>query len=407
VTNINAIYRNASAYASWGYNQGIVWIKGNFNSTYSKLPTIDAVKLRALNVVATGKTHLWQHRVGVLQVSLVGAALAILYYVWRNSPQRPHVEMKTSLNLATLSIAVPAKKLRPPNVTLTLCIDLSGSMKEHGRGEAVQRALNTLLDHAQKVVDTQGGAKISIAITGFNDKASLITPVTLLVPQNPVSTVKTQVAALKFSGGTDILAGFEKATDELVSAAKANTQASHTLILLTDGDSNIDGDRLARIHSTLREAKAQFFAIGVGDHKKDVVEGLTKGKQFAGTYIDTTKGGGTIETAIDQIYKQAIGSFRELELTSSIPGVNTWSVRGIPGVADNGNWKVKLGALEEGKRLETAIQIHGERLTVPLDLSSVTFYLSFTDTQGRTGRISLPWDPNTIIEPAIVSAAKF
>jgi hypothetical protein len=175
--------------------------------------------------------------------------------------------------------------------------------------------------------------------------------------------------------------------------------------LLTDGeDTSCDGTRLSALQAEIASLSAKLFAVGIGQtHSKEVLRQIATGKGFNGTYIDTATGGDSIGNTIATIYNQALSSFQELELSSSL-AAHTWSVNGMPSVIGKTESKSVLGALAEGRTLTKQIVIHGDRLKAPLDLSTVFFNLTFKDPKGRKGAIKLRWRPTPIIDPAIVSA---
>ncbi len=356
-----------------------------------------------------GKTFLWNHKEWILAGTVIGIVILKIVRYIKNRPQMPDVEMKTTLNLATLSIQIPKEKYLPPNVTLTFCIDTSQSMNTTERAGEVKKALGNLLKSAQGVVNKSAGAKISLAITGFNDTSSVVTPITELTSTNKKSEeIEKQVKNLKFDGSTSILNGLEGATKELKTMAKANRAATHVLILLTDAeDDTKDTQRLSSIQATIASTSAMFFAVGIGkDHQKDILKKIVTYRGLKGTYIDTTSGQDPIGSTVSKIYHQAIASFHELELTSPQLDAHAWSVINTPSAIENGQSKCKLGSLSEGKTLNKSITIHWDKLKDPLDLSTVSFTLTFTDPKGRKGQVSLPWNPTTTIDPAIVSAWK-
>ena len=65
-------------------------------------------------------------------------------------------------------------------------------------------------------------------------------------------------------GGTNILNGLTCATQELANAASIG--ASHSVILLSDGEDNETNDRtIIPIHAAIAQASAKLFAVGIGE----------------------------------------------------------------------------------------------------------------------------------------------
>ncbi len=384
------------------FNQCTTWAATNSRHAYSRLPTFEAAAAFARVFLYTrfnaGKSFIWTHKEAFAGGSILTVALAVIYYIWKNSPQMPTIELKSSLNFAKLTITNPINKPSPPNVRLIFCIDQSGSMSPEERGGAVKKGLNNVLEEAQKVVKNTRGAKIGIALTGFTEISEVIASMTYLSsdPNNKNSeALKQKIQTLHFDGTTNILAGLKGATQELDKIAKTGL-AKYVVVLLTDGEDTAD-NQFSSIHQIFVSKSAQLFAIGIGkEHKKDTLKQIANVK--GGTYIDTTAGQYTIESAISQIYQQAIASFDELELSAPQLDSTAWSVRERK--VENGT--CKLGALSEGKALQSLIRINEEQLKAPLDLSTVAFTLTFKDPRGINGTVSLPWNPTTIIDPAIV-----
>ncbi len=98
--------------------------------------------------------------------------------------------MVSSLNVAKLSIGMEKDVFVPPNVTLTFCVDTSGSMGDTNRSvedkreKAVKEGVNLVFDSAQKVVETINGAQIKIGIIGFNGSVRTICKPTLINQRN-------------------------------------------------------------------------------------------------------------------------------------------------------------------------------------------------------------------------------
>jgi Mg-chelatase subunit ChlD len=378
------------------------FLQNNFNCVYNTALSY----VPSTQQTDKAKAFLWNNKEVIIAGAVIGLAIWKIVHYIRNRPQLPDVEFDTSLNFAELTIKIPKEKSTPPNVTLTFCVDMSSSMKPDERAGEVKRALKTLLDNAQQVVTRSAEAKISIAITGFTDTSTLITQPTALASTSKKSEeIKKQVEALQFNGSTDILDGLAGTVQELKKMAKANRQASHYVVLLTDGEDNSCSEKkLQALQKEIASTSAKLFAIGIGQrHSKEILKAIATDNGFDGTYIDTTTGKDTIANTIAAIYNQAISSFQELELSCSL-AADTWSVNGKSSRTEKEQSKFLLGTLEEGKTLTSHIVIHGNKLKEFLDLSTVFFNLSFKDPKGRNGQIKLHWNPTPIVDPAIASA---
>ncbi len=357
------------------------------------------------------KAFVWDNKDLIVIGAVVGLVIWKIVHYIRNMPQMPDVDMKCSMTNATLVIKIPKANYTPPNVTLTFCVDMSGSMEPAERSGEVKKALRVLLDDAQQVVSRSAEAKISIAITGFRTESTVITPPTLLTATNGKSEeIKKQVDDLGFDGGTKFLVGFEGAAKEAEKLAKANPLASHYVVYLTDGkleEHDVwDNNKLFSIQKRLTAISAKVFAVGIGQGHSDVIlNQMTKDNGFNGIYIDTTVGKDSIKNTIAAIYNQAISSFQELALSSSLP-FGTWSVDHEPSVAGKEQSTVLLGPLAEGKTMTKQIVIHGHKLKADLDLSTVFFNLTFKDPKGREGSWKLRWKNSPVVVPAIEQACR-
>lgn len=376
------------------YQNGVSWAR-------KQLPIIAAVAQRHISYAFnTGKSFVLTNRAYLIAAGCAAFALLIFDYIRKRIPQYPDVQMESSLNLARLQIKIPKAKRAAPNVSLTFCIDVSQSMDPDERIGAVKRALTRVLESAKKVVGQQKGAKINFAVCIFNDKASTTTPVTSI---SSSTNVQQQVDGLKCNGSTSIIAGLTQAAELLKQQAKTNGQAAHTVVLLSDGEDSIDQSKLTPIQKIFSSHSARLFAIGIGAaHKKATLQSIAA----KGTYIDTTAGQ-TIEGAIAAIYEQAIATFQELKLSTTGLAAGSWSAGRVRSVAlKEGGSYCDLGSLSEEQSQDLTVGIDVNAVKETFDLSTLSFSLTFRDPQGRQGRIHLPWNPNTLIIPRVVSSAR-
>lgn len=375
-----------------------------FAELYAKLPDVRAL---AREYIPKGynaaKPFVWEHRYRIIS-GFVMAALAwrVIHY-YRNRPQYPIVQLKTSLNVGSISIETLKSEVTPPNVTLTFCVDRSASMNGEREG-AVKVGVNRVLDSATRVVEAIKGAQIEIAIVGFNSRANVICEPTK-ISRSSLDEIKRKLQGYHSEGTTTIIAGLDQATTTLEEMARKEPERVHTLILLSDGDEDLDERVIQPIHERLRRVNAQLFAIGIGDrHKKVTLQKIAPERgRFTGTYIDTTDGRETIESAIAKIYEQAVATFSDLVLSTSQLEAGAWSVDRDRSVEREGRSVCQLGSFTENEKMAKRIQIHSDRLREQLDLRDVSFDLALTDPRGRKGTMQLHWRPDTIIDPAILN----
>jgi Mg-chelatase subunit ChlD len=357
------------------------------------------------------KAFIWDNKDLFVVGTVVGLVIWKIVHYIRNMPQMPDLDMKCSLNNAVLTIKIPTANYTPPNVTLTLCVDMSGSMLVEDRAGEVKRAVVVLLVDAQEAVTRSAEAKISLAITGFRTESTIVTPATQLTATNGKSeNIKKQVEALRFEGGTQLLVGFEGAVIEAEKLSKANPLASHFVVYLTDGNLEKhevwDDKKLFSLQKRLTSISAKVFAVGIGkEHSEKILKQIATGNGFKGTYIDTSVDKNSIKHTIAAIYNQAIPTFQQLDLSSSLPA-GTWSVDHAISIAIKEQSKVSLGSLVEGGTLTKHIVIHGDKLKADLDLSTVFFNLTFKDPKGREGSRKLYWRYSPVVVTAIEQACR-
>ncbi len=431
-------------------DQASSWLSRQYQNTCTRLSSIPAVVKRHMPVsLTTSKDSLLRHKwtVGTL---IIAVALTLIYYytIRKHHPQippsapkaepqqtpppppkeppkptpqppaapppppkvelpKPEANIVSSLHIGKLTIKTPPKMEMPLNVTLTLCLDTSGSMSDHqDRGPALKIALNKIVLEAQEVVNKQPNAQISLTIVGFSNSAKLILPTTTFSKSTPMIPQKIidQLKTLSFSGGTEISTGLEEGINQLKTVAKSNLAGAHTFALLTDGDGSILYSTLATVSQVTSEVQAQFFAIGVGQsHKKETLEEAAKKAQ--GTYIDTTLKNTTIQTAIARVFKQTLSYCQGFQLQAPLLPKGSWSVQNITQsneIPDMNLSICSLGQLPENKTSYWRIELLLKQFNAPFDLSNLVFLLTYSDHQRQKQEIQLPWNANLVINPSVI-----
>lgn len=433
----SSAYITARNFATNTYHKCTTWVTNNSHQVYPKLLVVSTLaKGNTINSLNIAKAFLWQHRNIIAITTALVVAFKIIRYIWKNIPHKPIVQLDSTLNVAKFSITVPKTNRIPPNITLTFCIDTSGSMNDEDRLNSIKEAMITILDRSQKIINVTEEANISLAIIGFDHNAKIVQKAIRLTPSKianapnaPINIVKNKLANLVSGGTTSIIKGLDMATDELEALARANKTSSHTLILLTDGGDRVQDDAIGSIQSRLAKCQANLFAIGIGEtHDKGMLKSITAKKKngLEGEYIDTTedkvqdksqeaaaetpakkvaRSKARIVNSILDIYDSAIASFTNLVLTTSQLPPGTWSINNSFSTASNNNQVLSqsiLGSLSEEEILSTSIYIDPKRLDKQIDLSKLEFVLSYTDPAGLKGQVVIPWNANTTINPTIV-----
>lgn len=375
-----------------------------FSQLYAKLPDVRALAKEYIpKAYNSAKPIVWELRHRIIGgLAIAALAWKVIHY-YRNRPQYPIAQLKTSLNVGKISIETLKSIVTPPNVTLTFCVDRSGSMRGE-REQAVKAGVDRVLDSAARVVDAGKGAQIELAILGFATDAGVICEPTK-IQASSLGEIKGKLQGYCSGGGTQIITGLDRATTTLEEMARKEPGRTHTLILLSDGDNPLRDQEIQSIHERLRRVNAQLFAIGIGvGHDKKALQKIApKTGRFTGTYIDTTTGEETIESAIAKIYEQALATFSELTLSTTQLEAGAWSVDGVRSIEKDGRSICPLGSFTEDEVLAKRIQIHSDRLRERLDLWGVSFDLAFKDPRGRKGTMQLHWRPDTVMDPAILN----
>ncbi|BAL00616.1 hypothetical protein OBV_34170 [Oscillibacter valericigenes Sjm18-20] len=143
---------------------------------------------------------------------------------------------------AVSSFAVDKQTGTEPHNSICFVVDTSGSMGGQPLQD-VRDALDRFLDNAE--------SRTEMALVQFEDSATTVVGLTM-----DASQIQTGAAAMSEGGGTDINSGIREGTQVL-----ANADGNRTMLLMTDGQSEVDMD-------VVREAEKQqitIFTIGFGD----------------------------------------------------------------------------------------------------------------------------------------------
>ncbi|MCB1110343.1 MAG: VWA domain-containing protein [Chlamydiia bacterium] len=326
-----------------------------------------------------------------------GAIVVTIEALTLGGPSFPGIDLKSSFHKARLSISAPGM-VAPPRVSITFCIDTSGSMTGKNRAADVKKGMAAILDDA--AIQAENGAQVRIAVVGFSDTARIICSPTI-VDRESIARLKETIEAYPSGGGTDLNRGLEAAAAQAQEMA-GEAFSQNTLILLTDGEV---GTNVNRIDGMLKPHHIQLFAVGIGaDHTKDALQGLTAEQDgFKGTYIDTTTPGVTIVGTIANIYQQVMVPFSQMELRTSQLVGGQWSINGVVSQQKEGYSYCSLAKLSEEQRQNLPIELRSDQFHRSFNLSKLAFQLVFKDPAGKEGVVSIPWKANKILDPSILN----
>jgi len=440
----------------------LTWASDKWDSAYAKLPdtkpTIDAIsngvskiydKIPDTKPVRNYASDLfWGNRKIILGSVVITVALLALGFVLKKfykarkvvqprqqlqpqqqralpPPKAPKIrnaiplkmQMDMTHDVARVTIKTPKIDLPPPRVTLTFCIDKSGSM-ENAREAAVKEGVSRVLQSAQRVVDTIKGSSIEIAIVAFNDTAEVILQPTRITPteggNNSIAKIEKIVKSYQSGSGTKIINGLRESITQLTRLTDGPSDRDHHLILLSDGDEPLDGRDMVGIHHELEKLKANFHAIGIGEnHKKETLQKLASSNGgFVGTYIDTSDKENpiTIEEAIEKIYNRAISPFKDMKLSTKQLEPGSWKLNRAASTKRRKNREgseCEIGSLMESTSQVSYLKILVDKIRQnPFDLKTVKFDLTYEDPKGNKGKQSFSWNPNPLLDTDLIRLAK-
>lgn len=183
-----------------------------------------------------------------------------------------------------LRIGIKAREVperRRQDVNLTLVVDVSGSMGDHGKLRMVQDALDVLIDELDRF-DT-------VAIVAYNTSAEVILEPTSVAEGDEI---RDAVAELSAGGSTNAEAGlrlgYELADDFF------NNDDVNRVILLSDGVANVGNTGPEEILETIGEQSRRgidLFTIGVGitTYNDVLLEQLADQGDGWYAYVDTAE----------------------------------------------------------------------------------------------------------------------
>lgn len=368
--------------------------------------------LQSSKILNSSFTLLGEHKEIITGGLIISGVVFFATRYFRDLPKKPLVNMTTTLNYAKLSIKLPeAKTLYIPEVRLIFCIDTSGSMKKETKEESVKMGVNQVLEDALNIVNTIPGSKIGTKIIGFDTTFRTIVEY-VGVGSETIANVREKMNQYESKGETEILQALNGSISAIEELQGKNKKMMDVLVLLTDGDNvisrqkkEIDQKDIDAFHERLFATKARFFAVGIGNkHDKKTLGKLAPtSDKFTAEYIDVASKNDSIINAIQKIYQKMVSNGYTLRLTSLQLEPETWSVNDHYSLKEGDKSVADLGLLPEGVEKEVVIKIDGMKLKTDLDLSKVSFDLDFTDSFGKKGTISLPWEPHSKIIPRILN----
>jgi Ca-activated chloride channel family protein len=218
--------------------------------------------------------------------------------------------------------AQTVRPYKPNSIKILFLLDVSGSMKDKWNGkERMSIAKEVLLDIADSIQRKYPTAYMGLRVFGSdypraqkNCKDSrLVMPFT----QNSSSELPAVLANLNPQGMTPIAYSLSQAAKDF----ELDSGSIHSIILITDGDENCDGDPCS-ISSLLLKRKISFrpFIIGLGVEKK-----MTEKFDCIGQFVNATD---------QQSLKETMGVMIRQSMNVTTAQINLIDRKGNPSITN-------------------------------------------------------------------------
>lgn len=106
--DLESVYNNCINYGKTAYNRSGLWISNQYKAANAKLPIITAwMKKQAESGFKASSNFVLTYHTWIIGGTAIGIALLVIYRYWKNLPQLPYVKLKSTHNVATLSVKIP------------------------------------------------------------------------------------------------------------------------------------------------------------------------------------------------------------------------------------------------------------------------------------------------------------
>ncbi|MFC7737566.1 VWA domain-containing protein [Roseomonas sp. GCM10028921] len=245
----------------------------------------------------------------------------------------------------------PTSRRETPALNLALAIDVSGSMG----GDKIKAARRAALAVAAALA-----ARDRLSLVAFNNTAEvLLEP--LPMDSEGRATAAAAIKRLRAGGGTNLFEGWLQAVERVALAQAGHPQASHRVVLLSDGQANdgvTDRAELARHTGELLARGIITSTVGIGDgYDEELLGGMAEA------------GGGRLHDAehAPEIGEVVLGELREgrtalierATLRLTVPAnlraevVGPWAHTVLPGAIE-----VLVGTLLPGQTKRVVMRLH-------------------------------------------------
>jgi len=239
-----------------------------------------------------------------------------------------------------------ATRSEAPAMNLALAIDVSGSMA----GDKIDAARR-----AARAVAEALTPRDRLSIIAFDSTTELLLDARPMDAAGRAAAI-TAIAGLVDRGGTNLFDGWLLAAERVALAMTAAPQASHRVLVLSDGQANegvTDRQEIARHAGALLERGVITSALGIGDGYDEELLGAIA-EAGGGNLHDAAEGAEVGEVVLGELQAGRAALVERVTLRVTIPAnlraevVGAWAHAALPGVLE-----VMVGSLlpEQTKRV--------------------------------------------------------
>jgi Ca-activated chloride channel family protein len=293
-----------------------------------------------------------------------------------NTPQVAYLLLEIMPSQAVAQVRMP--------INVSFVLDHSGSMK----GEKMDRVRRATA-RAFELLDSQDIASVVI----FDHRTEVLIPA---APVTNVSEAQRKINQIRDAGGTKIAPAVEKGLREL---AKGNPTALRRMVLLTDGQTENEGDCLRQADEAARQG-VPITALGVGkDWNEDLLIEMANRSGGTADYIDQPdKIVDYFQTTVQRAQATAVQNANlTLRLVQGVLPRAVWQV--YPLISNLGyqpvserDVSVPLGEIESGAGRSLLIELLVEPRSVGqyrIGLAEVTYDVPMMGLQGQRTRAEI------------------
>ena len=253
--------------------------------------------------------------------------------------------------LSAIAGETTAENAPPPALNLALCIDVSGSMA----GEKIDAARRAAMAVVESLTP--------------RDRLSIVTfesVVELLLDARPMdeagrSAALSAISSLTDRGGTNLFDGWVLAAERVALAMEITPEASHRVLLLSDGQANhgvTDHAEIVLHVGALLERRVLTSALGIGDGYDEELLGRIA-EAGGGNLHDANAGAEVSEVVLGELQHGRLALLERVALRVTVPSnmraevVGAWASTAMPGTLE-----VMVGSLQPDQNKRVVVRLH-------------------------------------------------